>query len=292
MKTKKYGKTFKLIRENLNLPRSQVYEGVMAKSNAQRFEKGEQDSSFEKVAIVLERIDLSFDEFIYIHNGYQESEKEKFIHEFVNLKDTTNSTGITDLRDKLIASGATDNTSFLGHLRVVLEAFLLYNKEQEFDNAKKLADPIWKQLEKKDIWYYNDILIMANIYYVLDEDAVVTIIAKMLKEIKKYAGYKNSVNLDTVILLNYCLYLSKRGKILETEPYVLRALENARKYKQSDYLIQAKMKYAELLWAKNQKQEAIEIVEKMYAALEALERWKLLQDFKKDWEKITNESRI
>ncbi|KGL43645.1 helix-turn-helix domain-containing protein [Listeria newyorkensis] len=291
MDLKQYGKTIKMIRENLNISRKQLYDGVMVKSNAQRFEKGEQDSSFEKVSILLDRLELSFDEFIYIHHKYKEPERERFLHDFVNLKDTTNTTGIMDLHHKITRAGVADDTSLLGRLRIVLEAFELYNKDQHFENAKQLVEPIWKQLEQKDTWYYNDILIMANIYYVLEDEAVVTNITKMLKQIKKYAGYKNSVNLDTVILLNYCVYLSKRGRVLETEPYVQRALENAKKYKQTDYLIQAKMKLAELLWAQGKKTEATEIAEKMFMVLENLDRLELLKDFKQDWEKITSENR-
>lgn len=291
MDLKQYGKTIKMIRENLNISRKQLYDGVMVKSNAQRFEKGEQDSSFEKVSILLDRLELSFDEFIYIHHKYKEPERERFLHDFVNLKDTTNTTGIMDLHHKITRAGVEDDTSLLGRLRIVLEAFELYNKDQHFENAKQLVEPIWKQLEQKDTWYYNDILIMANIYYVLEDEAVVTNITKMLKQIKKYAGYKNSVNLDTVILLNYCVYLSKRGRVLETEPYVQRALENAKKYKQTDYLIQAKMKLAELLWAQGKKTEATEIAEKMFMVLENLDRLELLKDFKQDWEKITSEHR-
>ncbi|MBC2173984.1 Rgg family transcriptional regulator [Listeria booriae] len=292
MDAKKYGLTIYRIRKDLKLTRNFCYEGIMAKSNAQLFEKGESSPRFDKIVPVLNRIGISFDEFLYVHNGYQEPPDEKILRGFVNLKDTTNIEGIKQLQAEIKAVPLASTSTFIGYLKLVLEAFLVFEKEQSFVRAKEIVAPIWEQLQRQETWYYKDILIMANIYYLFDEKAVDTIISTMLTQVEKYKNYKASVNLDTVILLNYCFYLTERGRVLESEPYLEKALANARKNKHSDYLLQAKMRKVVLLIAQDKAQEATRLANEIMVALDCLERPHLKKDFQETWLEITKKKRV
>ncbi|MBC1490945.1 hypothetical protein HCI99_04815 [Listeria booriae] len=292
MDAKKYGLTIYRIRKDLKLTRNFCYEDIMAKSNAQLFEKGESCPRFDKIIPVLNRIGISFDEFLYVHNGYQETPDEKILRGFVNLKDTTNTEGIKQLQAEIKAVPLTNTSTFISYLQLVLEAFLVFEKEQSFIRAKEIVAPIWEQLQRQENWYYKDILIMANIYYLFDEKAVDTIISTMLIQVEKYKNYKASVNLDTVILLNYCFYLTERGRVLESEPYLDKALANARKNKHSDYLLQAKMRKVVLLIAQDKAQEATRLTNEIMVTLDCLERPHLKKDFQETWLEITKKKRV
>lgn len=66
-----YGPTIKAIRLEKNLPQKEVYSGVVSRSFFSKFEKGKSDISISKFKVLLDNLSLTFEEFLYIHNGYK-----------------------------------------------------------------------------------------------------------------------------------------------------------------------------------------------------------------------------
>lgn len=67
---KNIGNTLRTIRETVSLTQTQMAEGIMSQSNYSKVEKNEIDISFTKMIAVLNRLKMSVDEFLYIHNHY------------------------------------------------------------------------------------------------------------------------------------------------------------------------------------------------------------------------------
>lgn len=65
------GETLKNIRLSLGLTQSQVCKNIMSQSNYSKVEKGDIEISFPKMIVILNCLDMSVDEFMYIENGYK-----------------------------------------------------------------------------------------------------------------------------------------------------------------------------------------------------------------------------
>ncbi|WP_028273605.1 helix-turn-helix domain-containing protein [Atopococcus tabaci] len=66
------GETLKMIRTSLSLTQSQLSAGIMTQSNYSKMEKGEIDVPFSKMIALLEKLGMSVEEFLYVHNHYSQ----------------------------------------------------------------------------------------------------------------------------------------------------------------------------------------------------------------------------
>ena len=75
----KYGPTIKQIRTNKNITLKETYIGILSKSFAIDFEKGMYDIKFSKMLEILNRIMVSPEEMIFIHNKYKLSKLDNIM---------------------------------------------------------------------------------------------------------------------------------------------------------------------------------------------------------------------
>ena len=75
---KAYGETLRRIREQKGLTMKELAEGICSISFLSKFERGESDISLGLLTKVLEKLMISFDEFLYIHNEYKPDKLEEF----------------------------------------------------------------------------------------------------------------------------------------------------------------------------------------------------------------------
>ncbi len=68
---KNYGSTVRQIRLSKGFSHKEIYTGILSKSFAIDFEKGLYDIKFNLMLKILERLMISVDELLLIHNQYQ-----------------------------------------------------------------------------------------------------------------------------------------------------------------------------------------------------------------------------
>ena len=75
---KKYGETIRIIREQKGYTIRQIAEGILSISFLSKFERGDSDISVSYFFQILERLTLSYEEFLYVHNDFQLENFETF----------------------------------------------------------------------------------------------------------------------------------------------------------------------------------------------------------------------
>ena len=106
---KQYGKTFQYIRKNKNLSQEVVAHHIMSRSNLSRFEQGSYAVSYFIFIQLLQRLDMLYEEFLYIHNHYQRSKIEQLYTSLV-LSETKSDKIFPNTRNKSL-QGETSNTN-------------------------------------------------------------------------------------------------------------------------------------------------------------------------------------
>ncbi|KAB2835675.1 MAG: helix-turn-helix transcriptional regulator, partial [Caedimonadaceae bacterium] len=77
-----HGELMRELRIKKGITQKELYEDIMSKSYAIRFEQGKHEISFYLIQSILERLGMEIDEFIYIYNEYHESNIEQFYNEY------------------------------------------------------------------------------------------------------------------------------------------------------------------------------------------------------------------
>ena len=93
------GKTLRKIRENRNMTQQELTQGIIRQATYSRIERGQLTISAELLYKLVERLNISMNEFFYIHQGYQATPKQQLIQNFVRLELVLSK----DIEEQLIA---------------------------------------------------------------------------------------------------------------------------------------------------------------------------------------------
>ncbi|MBC1618264.1 hypothetical protein HCA14_02765 [Listeria welshimeri] len=288
---KSLGHTLKEIRINCNLKERDVYETIMSRAHLYQIEKNQQMPSWGIVTSILQKFTMSLAEFEYIHNNYQLDSIQQVIQDFKAIKTSTNSHAINALIEKINSLIKNEKNDFLMDVSYVLKALNTFQQEQNFKRSREIVKPVWNRLEKKDAWFYNDLLLITNILYAFDDLTIQHIFERLLVYINKYKNFNTSKELYINIHYNYAICLrNTTTEIDKMEINLKKSKEAANQINDIITVLSCRYYLAEILWHKGNKEKAMEEVKQVFTVLKILEESELLIDKQNDWIEVSGMS--
>ncbi|MBC1431492.1 hypothetical protein HB794_02290 [Listeria welshimeri] len=288
---KSLGHTLKEIRINCNLKERDVYETIMSRAHLYQIEKNQQMPSWGIVTSILQKFTMSLAEFEYIHNNYQLDSIQQVIQDFKAIKTSTNSHAINALIEKINSLIKNEKNDFLMDVSYVLKALNTFQQEQNFKRSREIVKPVWNRLEKKDAWFYNDLLLITNILYAFDDLTIQHIFERLLVYISKYKNFNTSKELYINIHYNYAICLrNTTTEIDKMEINLKKSKEAANQINDVITVLSCRYYLAEILWHKGNKEKAMEEVKQVFTVLKILEESELLIDKQNDWIEVSGMS--
>lgn len=177
-----------------------ISKGIMSQSNYSKVEKNEIDVPFSKMIALLNRLNMSVDEFTYIHRGYK---KDAPNHSNPLTKIQTGDkdrilSNIEELYSKETLSTREQE------LLTILEAVLLVS-ENNYDGAKEKGAIIWERLKEHDTWYLYDIELINSILYIFPAEIAESIVNMAVKRLNDYKNLRSVNPLIANLRLNLIL---------------------------------------------------------------------------------------
>ncbi|CAM3418399.1 transcriptional activator, Rgg/GadR/MutR family, C-terminal domain [Listeria welshimeri] len=285
------GHTLKEIRINCNLKERDVYETIMSRAHLYQIEKNQQMPSWGIVTSILQKFTMSLAEFEYIHNNYQLDSIQQVIQDFKAIKTSTNSHAINALIEKINSLIKNEKNDFLMDVSYVLKALNTFQQEQNFKRSREIVKPVWNRLEKKDAWFYNDLLLITNILYAFDDLTIQHIFERLVVYINKYKNFNTSKELYINIHYNYAICLrNTTTEIDKMEINLKKSKEAANQINDVITVLSCRYYLAEILWHKGNKEKAMEEVKQVFTVLKILEESELLIDKQNDWIEVSGMS--
>ena len=167
-----FGQTLKKIRQNRALTQLDVCDGIMKQGTYSRIENGQLDIGAAELAKIVERLNISLNEFLFIHQNYEATPRQQLINDYINIELTIAS----QLKEKRKAVAL-----YLQKHRDVEIETILYSydtmialmEQKDMDVVRSIAEKVWARLQKLDYWYMTDLEILnATIMYFPFETAV------------------------------------------------------------------------------------------------------------------------
>lgn len=182
----KIGETLKEIRLSIAMTQKDISKGIMSQSNYSKMEKNEIDVPFSKMIALLNRLNMSVDEFTYIHRGYN---KDAPNHSNPMSKIQTGDT--EKVLKKIEELTTKDNLSTREQeLLTILEAVLMVS-ENDYDGAQKKGSIIWERLKEHDTWYLYDIELINSILYVFPAEIAESIVDIAVNRLEAYKNLRS-----------------------------------------------------------------------------------------------------
>ncbi|WP_239255789.1 helix-turn-helix domain-containing protein [Listeria ilorinensis] len=282
------GQTLKQIRTNSNLTQKELYQDIMSVGHRHRVEADEQIPSFDKINQILKRLYVTFDEFIFIMNGYQLDSTTVFLKEFREIKSTVYLDKMENLQKRILDHLAKDYSPFLQNLSWLLESIIYKKKTNDFEGSRAIAYKIWQNLEKKDAWYYGDFILINNLFYIFDFQTIEHIIQRLFDYTELYADFNDAKKMVKYTLYNYATFLKRYGHFQKMEETLNRTLELAHQDHDLLLIIDATYLLAELDWIKGDKEKSLKTAKNAIQSLYFFGMQDIAVDNKEEWLKLTN----
>ncbi|HFI0428823.1 TPA: helix-turn-helix domain-containing protein [Streptococcus suis] len=190
-----YGSVYKSIRKSKRLSQEQVCGDFINRTTLVRFEKNQTIPSYELMRFLLKQVDMTFEEFEYLCNYYQPSQRQQLLYDIDNLRNPT-----TKMMEDLIKRchdhlNKEPNDIPIHRKCLLLETVVAVRKSSSItqlsDEAETLSKLLWSELERYDNWYHNDIILVGTLLSKISSlDSLEETANLLLKRLEKYKDYK------------------------------------------------------------------------------------------------------
>ncbi|MHC5227076.1 helix-turn-helix domain-containing protein [Enterococcus sp. LJL99] len=217
---KQYGKTFKFIRKNKSLSQEIVAHQIMSRSNLSRFEQGTYAVSYVVFIQLLQRLDMLYEEFIYIHNNYQLSKKDQLYATLVSAETKEELAKVNAISQHAQQELAKGNLEY--ELLFFTAQTALYQKKEPSQLTRdEMKNYLQKKLIETDTWFLNDFRVLNNFLTFLENEEIDYFVGRAVKEFSKYEQILVRNNVYVHLLLNAGTIFFKRQDFEKARIYLL-----------------------------------------------------------------------
>ncbi|HEM6345341.1 TPA: helix-turn-helix transcriptional regulator [Streptococcus suis] len=254
-----YGSVYKSIRKSKHLSQEQICGDYLNRTTLVRFEKNQTIPSYELMRFLLKQVDMTFEEFEYLCNYYQPSQRQQLLYDIDNLRNPTTKT-MEDLIKRCQDHLKKEPNDIPIHRKcLLLETVVAVRKSSSItqlsDEAETLSKLLWSELERYDNWYHNDIILVGTLLSKISSlDSLEETANLLLKRLEKYKDYKR---IQPTILSYYqslSYFFLEQRQYNKSTFFATKLMDLAKQEKRYDQLARA---YVYLGLAEN-KQELID----------------------------------
>lgn len=214
---KHYGTLLKNIRQEKGLSQKDIYDGIITRQAYYLIETNTSMPSFDKFLLILERLFISVDEFLYALDPEVFPTENHLYHQLsqaVFKKDTQQLTSLIAQSQTLY--NTTKNKKYY-HLNLITQSMALLNLEQSesdtIDCLKELMDPIKQYLIGIDKWYLYELKLLNNSLYCFELSQAIalgTLVGKKIDTLSTLEQYQD---------IKLRIYLNLSGLCLNCQDY-------------------------------------------------------------------------
>ena len=234
-----FGKVYKEIRESKGLTQEDVCGNVLSRTSLSKIESGKVTPKYENMEFLLRQINMSFEEFDYICQLYQPSQRTEIMQTYLNMRSIIGTSDLVNLIQKCQDYLKTHHDLPIEEIRDMLEVVIYIRQHgagELSDHAEQVVKKLWRKIEKQDTWYESDLKILNTILFSLPIEHLHLITGKILQRLEVYKNYQHLYDLRMTILLNLStLYLYNQDKNM-CKQICYTLLEDAKNKKSYDRL--------------------------------------------------------
>lgn len=234
-----FEKVYKDIRQSKGLTQEEICGDMLARPTLARIESGQVIPKFDTFIFLFQQINMSLEEFEYIYNVYQPSERQKLLNITNNNLSITDNTELLSLKQQCQEYLQTHHNipiqQLLDRLTVTIHV-REFGGESKDTTFQETTQKIWHYLEKQNTWYQNDFKLLLTILYHFPLETLKTITPKILTNLVKYTDLYNIKPLQLTLLTNLASIYLENHQTKRCETFSLEALKLAKELKRYDFL--------------------------------------------------------
>ncbi|MCE7792820.1 helix-turn-helix domain-containing protein [Salipaludibacillus sp. CUR1] len=192
-----YGPTLRKIRKQKGLSMKELGKGSLSVSFLSKFERGESDISLSLMNKLLTRLNISFDEFLFIYNNYSNQTIDSF---FNGVNQAYMEQYIAKLEQLMEVE---ENRNHL----ILLELYSNILKNENSDDLQLNPQTLFDYLFSVEVWGDYELKLYRSTMLLMNPEMVLNLSHTAFKKGRRYHSFKDYKNVMASIYLNTIIYL-------------------------------------------------------------------------------------
>jgi Rgg/GadR/MutR family transcriptional activator len=275
-----FGETLKKIRVEKGLKQKEVCEGITTISYYSRVERGISDPSVHIFLAILNKLNVSFDEFTFINNNYQESEDKQFWTYISNLYHSGNIDELNQIKEKIQADSTNKEKIFF----VVIISRFISRLDKELKETDT-DDMVIERLMEIENWTSHEVKIFITLMDIFPIKPILILVNHLLKKKNIYTPSKGYNSPYNKMLINAILLCLDANYLEEAESY-LYEMKNSLELR--DFYCRSFYMYLEgiFLFLKGEREEGAQKVNEFFNICQLLDLDSFSKKYKDYWEGV------
>ncbi|MBC1999311.1 helix-turn-helix domain-containing protein [Listeria marthii] len=276
------GDTLKFIRKSKNLTQQEACTDALSRSNYQKIENNKIMPSMDRFIQLLLNFNMTLEEFEFVKRDFMPSPKENILYLYSKIITSSETDILLNVISKCDAYLENHTDTFISDIKASLEGILLVEKEHDFELARQKVTYIWDRLSESDELFWNDILILRNIFFIFENETAQHIVNRLIKQLKKYRYLHPTLSIEISLHVNRATYLILDEKYELALHYVEQSIKIS---KQNHYYLQFCMAIAKkgiVLYKLGQKQDGKRFMQRALRVAKFLEEERILNGIKNE----------
>ncbi len=276
------GDTLKFIRKSKNLTQQEACTDALSRSNYQKIENNKIMPSMDRFIQLLLNFNMTLEEFEFVKRDFMPSPKENILYLYSKIITSSETDILLNVIAKCDAYLENHTDTFISDIKASLEGILLVEKEHDFELARQKVMYIWDRLSEADELFWNDILILRNIFFIFENETAQHIVNRLIKQLKKYRYLHPTLSIEISLHVNRATYLILDEKYELALHYIEQSIKIS---KQNHYYLQFCMAIAKkgiVLYKLGQKQDGKRFMQRALRVAKFLEEERILNGIKNE----------
>lgn len=224
------GSTIKKIRSDKDFSQKYVVDGVMTQSAYSKFELNKTDITYSSLANILENLEVTFEEVLYIQNGFKHTEKDAIFKKFISTS-YNNEENIKELFNMAVSYLHKKDDQLITDIKSLCEAFLILLYTADTRILQTTVSSVWRRLSDRNQFYFSDLHLLNSIFYFFPLETMLEIKKLAFKSIERYGDFQNIQRLKINFCVNISLMLIKEKCYVEALEEIETAILLSKKQK-------------------------------------------------------------
>lgn len=205
------GKVLKDIRVNRGYSQLMTAHKIVSQGVYSKVESGVRDLDAVAFLKIANRMNLTPDEIEFICNDYDYNIKKQILNRFFKLN-YNNPGKLEEIKQQIMAYLTDEDDAELREVYLLCDALLIVSRSEDFEEARKLVEPIWRRLQKYDQWYLYDIRLINMMLFMYPLETTISFSKRVLLRLDNYAKHEDVEQLRDIYNINLSLVLIKTGQ--------------------------------------------------------------------------------
>ncbi|WP_052254956.1 helix-turn-helix domain-containing protein [Salinicoccus sp. YB14-2] len=211
MSNQSIGMLIREFRQSRNLTMKEVCDTDLSVAQLSKFERGVSEITINKLLVILDKLNITIEEFFHAEQEFELSEFEQLIVKMKEHYIKNDADRLLELRNEQLKKYKKSNIKFF-ELNAIMLSALLKDLTNDKSKAPEMEEKLIDHLLEVDIWCHYEIVLFANSISLFNTNTLVTLTNEMINNTKYYQEIKKHRVITIQTLINVILTLLENGE--------------------------------------------------------------------------------